>query len=200
MEPQICPRGYDVALGRADLRPYYKKGVYLWDPPRRCVTFRFRDVSSAYDPRIHHRRSIRLKRYDYRSHAAYFITFCVQDRLKILSQIINGKAIHSIAGNALQQSWEAIPRQFPQVDTREMVVMPDHFHGIIILNPSETRSIALGYVVQQLKIQTARRLRFLPGPNPKVSWQRNYYERIIRDETHYATVVRYIQNNPTNYK
>ena len=157
-------------------------------------------MASFYDPSVHHRRSIRLKGFDYRRHAAYFITLCVQHRLKVLSRIIDGKALHSAAGNALQQSWDAIPRQFPQVDTREMVIMPDHFHGIVVLNPDEKRAIALGYVVQQLKLQTARRLRFLQGTHPHLLWQRNYYERIIRDENHYETVVRYIQNNPANYK
>lgn len=113
-----------------------------------------------YNPEIHHRRSIRLKGYDYSQEGMYFITICVQDRECLFGEIvvganddsslnyranddlpINYKAndnspqlqimILNDAGKIAEQCWLSIPEHFPNTILHEYVVMPNHIHGII---------------------------------------------------------------------
>ena len=84
--------------------------------------------------RRHHRRSIRLRGYDYTRPGAYFVTVCVQDRECLLGQIADGEMRLSEAGRMVQSAWDALPAHYPGVDIDEFVVMPNHIHGIIVLN------------------------------------------------------------------
>jgi putative transposase len=72
------------------------------------------------------RRSIRLRDYDYAQAGAYFITICTQRRALWFQQA----AIRTIA----EQCWSAIPEHFPLVELDEWIVMPNHVHGIIVIN------------------------------------------------------------------
>lgn len=81
----------------------------------------------------HHRRSIRLKGYDYSQPGGYFVTICVHERACLLGQIINGEMVYSDAGKMAARWWMEINRKFPMVETDESIVMPNHFHGIVIL-------------------------------------------------------------------
>jgi REP element-mobilizing transposase RayT len=87
----------------------------------------------GYDSRRHHRRSIRLKGYDYRQAGAYFVTVCVQDRECLLGQIVDGGMWLSEAGRMVQSVWDELPAHYPGVDIDAFVVMPNHIHGIILL-------------------------------------------------------------------
>ncbi len=84
-----------------------------------------------YDPKIHHRRSIRLKGYDYARPGYYFITLVTQYRLTLFGEIQNGEMILNEAGAMIKREWEAIPERFPTVTLHEFVIMPNHFHGIL---------------------------------------------------------------------
>ena len=83
-----------------------------------------------YKPIFHHRRSIRLKGYDYSSQGVYFITFCVQNRANLLGHIDNGELYLNDAGNMIERWYDEVPNKFPNVECGEMVVMPNHFHCI----------------------------------------------------------------------
>jgi REP element-mobilizing transposase RayT len=87
----------------------------------------------GYDPRRHHRRSIRLRGYDYAQAGAYFVTICTQDRECLLGWIVDGKMRLSEAGRMVQSVWDELPARYPGVDVDEFVVMPNHIHGIIVL-------------------------------------------------------------------
>jgi putative transposase len=91
----------------------------------------------SYNPEIHHRRSIRLKDYDYSSGGAYFITICVKNRECLFGEIIEGKMNLSEIGEIAHNNWLNIPEHFNNVILDEFVVMPNHIHGILILNPAE---------------------------------------------------------------
>lgn len=84
-----------------------------------------------YNPNIHHRRSIRLKGYDYSQSGLYFITICTQNRQCLLGEISEGKMILNNAGKMVENCWYEIPAHFPNIKLHHMVVMPNHFHGII---------------------------------------------------------------------
>ncbi|TCL75296.1 transposase IS200 family protein [Hydrogenispora ethanolica] len=85
----------------------------------------------TYNPAIHHRRSIRLKGYDYSRAGLYFITICTQNRLHLLGKIENGAMILNDAGRMVATVWNEIPRHYGGFAIHEFVVMPNHIHGII---------------------------------------------------------------------
>lgn len=86
---------------------------------------------NTYNPAIHHRRSIRLKGYDYSQAGLYFITICCQDRACLLGEIKNGELHLNEAGKMVEAQWLALATRFAHVDLHEFVVMPNHFHGIL---------------------------------------------------------------------
>jgi REP element-mobilizing transposase RayT len=86
---------------------------------------------SKYNPHIHHRRSIRLKGYDYSQAGLYFITICVQNRACLFGEIINGEMILNDAGVMVEKWYFELENKYPDINCHEMVVMPNHFHCIV---------------------------------------------------------------------
>ena len=85
----------------------------------------------AYNPNIHHRRSIRLKGYDYSQAGLYFITICCQNRAHLFGHVENGEMILNDAGKMVEQEWLKLPERFKNIQLHEYVVMPNHFHAIL---------------------------------------------------------------------
>ena len=86
-----------------------------------------------YNPQIHHRRSIRLKGYDYSQAGLYFITICVHEKKHLFGNIENGEMILNDAGKIANECWLEIPNHFPNAVLHEHIVMPNHVHGVIQL-------------------------------------------------------------------
>ncbi len=84
-----------------------------------------------YNPKIHHRKSIRLKGYDYSQAGLYFITICVQDRACLFGDVVNGIMMLNDAGKMVEKWYFELENKFPEIRCHEMVVMPNHFHCII---------------------------------------------------------------------
>jgi REP element-mobilizing transposase RayT len=155
-----------------------------------------------YDPEKHHRRSIRLRGYDYTKTGAYFVTLVAQDRECLFGEVRNGEMHLSPAGRMIVRTWCEIPQHYPCVRTESFVLMPNHLHGVIILRPDDSDNpLSLGNVIQRFKTLTTR--RYIDGvynegwePFNKRLWQRNYYERIIRNEAEWHAIRQYIANNP----
>jgi REP element-mobilizing transposase RayT len=96
-----------------------------------------------YDSAIHHRRSIRLKEYDYSQAGAYFITIVTQERECLFGEIIDGEMQLNTAGELLTSWWHRLPGKFPSVSVDTFVVMPNHLHGIIAIDvPGQTHGSA----------------------------------------------------------
>ena len=87
-----------------------------------------------YDPAKHYRRSIRLKDYDYTQAGAYFITLCVEHRACVLGDVVDGEMQLSPSGVIVAEAWEWLAQQYPYVAIDEYVIMPNHFHGIIVID------------------------------------------------------------------
>ena len=87
----------------------------------------------TYNPNVHHRRSIRLKGYDYSQDGLYFLTICVQNKHCLFGKITDGKMVLNDTGQMVSQCWLEIPQHFPDVVLHEFVIMPNHVHGIIEL-------------------------------------------------------------------
>ncbi|MEH2465842.1 transposase [Nostoc sp.] len=86
-----------------------------------------------YDPRIHQRRSIRLKGHDYTQPGAYFITLCTQARQCLFGNVVKGKMQLNYLCHIAFNCWEAIPDHFPHIELDTFVVMPNHLHGILVI-------------------------------------------------------------------
>jgi len=84
-----------------------------------------------YNPHIHHRRSIRLKGYDYAQAGLYFITICCQDRACLFGEITDGLMVCNDAGTMVENEWLKLPTRFTNIQLHEYIVMPNHFHAIL---------------------------------------------------------------------
>ena len=163
-----------------------------------------------YNPRIHHRRSIRLQHYDYSQPGAYFVTICVQDRACLFGDVVDGEMRLNDAGHTAQECWHAIPIHFSHVDLDAFVVMPNHVHGILVVvdslasegaknfSPLRGTSKTVGSVVRGFKIGVTTWMR----TNTVIHgvWQRNYWEHIVRDESELNRIREYIVNNPGQWE
>ncbi len=155
-----------------------------------------------------HRRSIRLKNFDYSSPGAYFVTICAYNRQKLFGDILDGQMILNEPGEYAKSCWLAIPEHYPDIKLDGWVVMPDHIHGIIwIMKSGDNFQIqnrfqhiiphSIGCIVRGFKIGVTKWYRErVPG---MVVWQRNYYEHIIRSEGELMRIRKYIANNPRDW-
>ena len=86
-----------------------------------------------YDPEVHHRRSIRLRGYDYAQAGAYFVTVCVQNRECLFGEVADGAVPLDRCGEIVARCWDELPSHYPTVELDAFVIMPNHVHGIIVL-------------------------------------------------------------------
>ncbi len=162
------------------------------------------------------RRSIRLPDYDYATPGAYFVTVCTHGGECILGQIIDDEVQLGSAGAAVQEVWQHLPEHYPHLELDAFVVMPNHFHAILVLHePAEAASEggavglgsakttakqhALPEIVRALKSFSSREINRLRGTPGAAVWQRNYYEHIIRDQDQLARARAYIADNPRRW-
>ncbi len=88
----------------------------------------------TYNPNIHHRRSIRLKGYDYSQAGLYFVTMCVQNRECLFGEITGGVMMLNDAGQMIEKWYTELSHKFSDITLDTYVVMPNHFHAIIANN------------------------------------------------------------------
>ena len=86
---------------------------------------------NQYNPNKHHRKSIRLKGYDYSQAGLYFITICCQNKVHLFGNVINKQMILNDAGKMIEKWFNELQNKFPDIKCHEMVVMPNHIHFII---------------------------------------------------------------------
>ena len=167
-----------------------------------------------YDPAIHHRRSIRLKKYDYSQCGAYFINICTKNRECYFEKYPGLK-------NIVKTQWENIQCQYSHIGLDEYVIMPDHFHGIIFvgagLAPAQNNvscdqsfgaiariATTVGEIVGSFKSRcVVEWLKYIYKNEINELgkfWQRNYYEHIVRNENELNRIREYIINNPIKWK
>jgi putative transposase len=86
-----------------------------------------------YNPEKHHRRSIRLKDYDYSQCGAYFVTICTQERLCFFGDAIDSVVVLNATGKMIEKTFAQLPEKYPGIQIDAFVVMPNHIHGIILI-------------------------------------------------------------------
>jgi len=175
-----------------------------------------------YNPDIHHRRSIRLKGYDYAQPGAYFITICTHHRECLFGDVVDGEMRLNTFGKIVEWTWRDLPNHIVNIVLDAFVVMPNHVHGIVIIvddhhmvgagsepaptepaptepAPTNRKRHGLPEIVRQFKTFSARRINKHRGVRGVPVWQRNYYEHIVRDENALNRIREYIRNNPFNW-
>ena len=122
-----------------------------------------------YSPEIHHRRSIRLKGYDYSQAGAYFVTICTQSRECLFGEIVDGGMRLNSAGDITCQCWDDIPTHFPHVDLDAFVVMPNHVHGIVVITDVGANDVvgAKNFSPQNFSPLQSRPSQSSPFPPPQ---------------------------------
>jgi len=172
----------------------------------------------------HHRRSIRIKGYDYSQVGAYFVTICTHNRACLFGEVVAGEMRLNDAGRIVHGVWNDLPNHYPYVELDAFVVMPNHVHGIIIivgaglkpaptittglkpaptittgLKPAPTAKHGLPEIVRAFKTFSSRHINELRGTPGLPVWQRNYYEHIIRNEDSLNRIRQYIFHNPARW-
>ena len=161
--------------------------------------------------KLPNRRSIRLRDYDYGQNGAYFVTICVAQRLCLLGDIMDGVMRCSTVGEVVESAWNDLPNHTPGLILDTWVVMPNHLHGIVILpgdplleplSQTISRGIkpgSLGAVVGSFKSAVSRQVSAGNLSHVRPLWQRNYFERIIRNDRELDATRRYIEANPARW-
>ncbi len=165
--------------------------------------------------------STRLRYWDYGSNAAYFVTLCTKHRAHYFGEIRNGKMYRTEIGEIAHRYWQEIPQHFPFVKLGEFIVMPNHVHGIIIIDKPEGQGVPKRIAIKQPQNDDKPANRFGPQSknlasivrgykaavkkyatmhNIEFAWQPLYYDHIIRNEMAYYRISQYIKNNPLKWK
>jgi putative transposase len=175
---------------------------------------------TEFDPKIHHRRSIRLQGYDYSEAGAYFVTIVTLGRVGLFGEVVNGEMRLNRYGEIIQKWWDDILQHFPNVELGAFVIMPNHVHGIIMIGDNRRGTVpvpqgsgttqmggetpplqkpTLGQIVAYFKYKSTKEINALNnGPVMKL-WQRNYYEHIIRNQNDLEQTWLYIESNPAQW-
>jgi putative transposase len=181
---------------------------------------------AKFDPQKYHRKSIRIKEYDYAQTGGYFVTIVTYRRDCLFGKIENGIMALNNFGVIADECWRTIPEHFPFVELGAYVVMPNHVHGVIVINDMDdgtgrgaddgrgaamlrpyddnpnphkinVKPGSLGAIVRSYKSAVSYRIN--KEHNATGIWQRNYYEHIIRDEKDLQRIMDYIETNPSRW-
>ena len=172
----------------------------------------------TYNPDIHHRRSIRLKEYDYSQNGAYFVTLCMFQRECLLGDMSVSSELYGMAinefGRLVDLTWHDLPNHNKNIMLDQFVIMPNHVHGIVMIGNDQVNldngagleiragldpAPTLSEIIRQFKTFSAKRINQLRKNPGCPVWQRNYYERVIRNENELARAREYIVNNPMKW-
>lgn len=151
------------------------------------------------------RKPNRLKHYDYSQSGWYFVTICTQNHKHHFGKIKNGKMILNEFGIIVKKYWNEIPIHYPTVELDESVIMPNHIHGIIVIDNDNVgdenfyplHKTDLSNIIKGFKIGVTKWCKDNNYPNFK--WQRSFYDIIIRNEEELYNIRKYILQNPLNW-
>lgn len=150
------------------------------------------------------RKAMRLKDYDYSRPGAYFVTLCIKDHRQLLGTIQDGDMALSSCGRIVKDAWEGLPEYFPYLALDDFVIMPNHFHAILVIdgNPKgvSPKPKPLGRLVSAFKAAVTRDVNKHLGASGGSLWQRYFWERIIRNNEELNRIREYILYNPSQWE
>ena len=165
--------------------------------------------SPTVDP---NRRSIRLRGYDYARTGGYFVTVCIHERQHLLGRVVEGAVELNDLGRIVEEEWRRSAQVRQGVTLDVFVIMPNHLHGIVILDEIQRATVAhssrafgkpisgsLSTIIGQFKASATSRVNAIRGSQGARLWQRNFFETIIRNERALREIREYIAQNPANW-
>ncbi len=146
------------------------------------------------------RKPNRLKTHDYSLAGQYFVTTCVSDHHCAFGYVCGGQMIHNKYGKIALDQFQWISDHYAFVKVDVFVVMPNHVHAIIELTPKIglCAPLNLSQLVGAYKTRVSTLIR--RQGLPSFSWQRSFYDHVIRQVQGYETIASYICNNPANWQ
>lgn len=152
-------------------------------------------------------RRNRLTTFDYTQPGAYFVTLCAFEKEHLFGTVLQGEMQASRLGELVEMCWKETPERFSHVELDDFVLMPNHFHGIIVLGngpskPEGTSGVSpgsLSAVVRSFKGASTKLIRAVRPERTAPVWQRNYYDHIVRNEVDLDRIRTYMRNNPANW-
>ncbi len=173
-------------------------------------------------PGFPQRQSQRLKNYDYSRIGAYFITICVAKRICLFGDIRDESMHLNRFGEIVKKCWNDLMTQYPSINLDDFVVMPNHVHGIIVIDKSvgstfnnstgddrgnaggETpplrQTATLSQIIGYFKYQSTKDINAFRNMTGIPVWQRSFYDHVIRDETSWNRIREYISTNPLRWQ
>jgi REP element-mobilizing transposase RayT len=173
------------------------------------------------DRRVPVRKSLRLPEYDYSMVGGYFVALVTYERKALFGRIVAGEMRLNEIGQIVRGEWLRTPVLRPNVVLDEFVLMPNHLHGILFIQevgadrrppaesghpkrahvgaPLRRGSGVLGSIIAGFKSAATKRINQHRATPRKPVWQRNYYDRIIRDQSELDRLREYIFYNPTTW-
>lgn len=161
------------------------------------------------------RRSLRLPDYDYTDPGAYFVTIGTHNRVFSFGRVVAGEMQLNATGELVQAEWLQTPTLRPQVSLDMHVVMPNHFHAILILSHEPESTVyrsptreqfgkpvpgSLPTIIRAFKAAVSRRWHQTQKSSASPLWQRGYYEHVIRNDSDLQRIREYIANNPLRWE
>ncbi|MCZ4221950.1 transposase [Pedobacter rhodius] len=164
--------------------------------------------------------SARCQNWDYASEGAYFITICTKDRQHYFGEVANGRMLLSNIGIVANLMWYEIKNHNKNVELGEFIVMPNHVHGILILNnldkvetghtlslPSTEKTIGqqrfqnqgkntISSIVGSYKSAVTKHCNRLDF---EFAWQSRFHDHIIRNSASFSNISNYIITNAANW-
>ncbi|MEM1041549.1 MAG: transposase [Bacteroidota bacterium] len=180
------------------------------------------EPARRYDPTRQRRRSVRLPFHGY-ADGVYFVTICTHGQVPLFGEVVDGGMCLSGLGAMVWEEWERTGDIRAEVVLDAFVVMPNHVHGIFgIIGDDATPTggvgatgrsplrsgpnarpgpppKSLGALVAGFKSAVTKRVNAARGTPGVVVWQRNYHERVLRDERELGVARRYIADNPLRW-
>lgn len=163
----------------------------------------------------HKRHSIRLKGYDYSEEGAYFVTIVTDHREILFGKVVDGQMVLNELGEIVKKEWLKTGelRQNIEIIDDEFCIMPNHFHGIIVISEDTRRDTArrvpsqfgkpvtnsLSIVIGAFKSAVTKRINQIRNTPGSPVWQSRFYDHIIRHEKDYNKIANYIYMNPSDW-
>ena len=184
--------------------------------PNRPTWAKRGDVKKRYDVDRHHRRSTRLRGWDYSQAATYFVTICTYRRECLLGEIVDRRMRLNACGQLAAEAWSWLSQRYRYVELDALGVMPNHLHGILAITDADAPNrrgesrIAptpnaplgrktLGSLIGAFKTVSAKHINALRDTCGAHVWQRGYYDRVVRNGRELQAIREYIRQNAARW-
>jgi len=147
-----------------------------------------------------------LKGYDYSQPGAYFVTIVAWHRECLFGDVVDGEVVLNEFGKIVSERWQWLEIQYDYIELGAWLVMPNHFHGILIIHgngrggsrtaPTPIKRKPLGGLIGAFKTVSTKQINIIQKTEAQPVWQRNYYEHVIRNAKAMQNITNYIEANP----